>query len=86
MKLADLIDRLVEIHNSKKDYNPEVLVMQEFFVDGIEHQRTSKVQDVATVRDELIVIGDELDDLPEQEEVPEGFNETFKKRFWDILS
>lgn len=64
MKLADLIDRLVEIHNSEVDYNPEVSVMTEVQLkDGTQMQVEHKVTDVATSKrnNRLIIIGQELD-------------------------
>ena len=58
MKLKDFLERV-------KDIDPEfeMLVMQEtdFKTTG-RHQIQSGVTDIATVRNELIIIGQELDD------------------------
>lgn len=66
MKLADLIDKLVEIHNSKPDYNPDVTIMQETTLPPHlphqgEKQVESLVKDVAVSSDRVIIIGNELD-------------------------
>ena len=63
MKLADLIDRLVEIHNSEKEYNPEVSIMTEAEIDGCRpYQFQHKVSDIAVSdRSGVIIIGQELE-------------------------
>ena len=62
MKLADLIDRLIEIQNKKSDYNPEVSVMMEHTQKSLgDIQVQSTVRDVATCGDCLIIIGEELE-------------------------
>jgi len=62
MKLADLIDRLIEIHNSKEAYNPEVSIMTEEELGGIEYQLIVEVTDIAVSdRTGVIIIGNEID-------------------------
>jgi len=62
MKLSNLIDRLIEIHNSKTNYDPEVSIMEEHEVNGEVIQFGSKVKDVASSnRSGVIIIGQELD-------------------------
>lgn len=66
MKIVDLINRLVDIHNSKPNYNPDVSIMQETTLPAHlptieEKQVESLVRDVAVSSDRVIIIGKELD-------------------------
>ena len=64
MFLADLIDKLVEIHNMNPgtDFNPEVSVMTELEHKKIQIQVQDLVTDVAySDRSGVIIIGKEID-------------------------
>lgn len=66
MKLTDLINRLVEIHNITPDYTPDVTIMQETTLPAHlpsqeEKQVESVVRDIAVSNGRVIIIGFELD-------------------------
>jgi hypothetical protein len=69
MNLSDLIDKLVKIHNSKKDYNPEVSIMTEIKIPEdpyhrvySEYQIQHNVTDITENSEGyVVIIGQELE-------------------------